>query len=245
MKRTFILVDFENVQPTSLGVLKPEGWDIKVFAGAHQRKVEFGLVQALQPFGDRAEYIQIVGSGKDALDFHIAFYIGRLSAEHPGAGFIIVSRDTGFDPLIRHLAKLGIACKRMAALTEVVAMKPAPPAAPKPPQPARKAGLKTPAKKSAAPAVIRLPDPSTPARPTAPAKPANTGPDTRRHADEVLRRLAGLKSARPRTMKTLRSSVLAWLKPAATEADVDAVLVALAAQGAITVVGANVAYPPG
>ena len=110
----YILVDFENVQPASLGALKAGDAYIKVFAGQHQTRVDLGLAQALQPFGTHAEYIQITGSGKDALDFHIAFYIGRLAAEHPGATFTIVSRDTGFDPLVKHMAKLGIACKRVA-----------------------------------------------------------------------------------------------------------------------------------
>ena len=116
MSRHYILVDFENVQPASLGALKAGDAWIKVFAGQHQTRVDPCLAQALQPFGTHAEYIQITGSGKDALDFHIAFYIGRLAAEHPGATFTIVSRDTGFDPLVKHLAKLGIGCKRVATI---------------------------------------------------------------------------------------------------------------------------------
>lgn len=116
MPRQYLLVDFENVQPANLGALKPGEWDIRVFLGQHQTRLEFGLVQAVQAFGANAQYIQIVGNGKDALDFHIAFYIGRLSIEEPGSSFVIVSRDTGFDPLIKHLDKLGIACKRVATI---------------------------------------------------------------------------------------------------------------------------------
>ena len=116
MSRRYVLVDFENVQPSSLGALKAGDCHVMVFAGQHQTRVDLGLAQALQPFGMHAQYIQIVGSGKDALDFHIAFYIGRLSAEHPGSSFTIVSKDTGFDPLVKHLAKLGIECRQVGTI---------------------------------------------------------------------------------------------------------------------------------
>lgn len=58
--------------------------------------------QALQPFGADVESVQITGNGPSALDFDIAFYIGHLAQLHPGASFVIVSRDTGFDPLVKH-----------------------------------------------------------------------------------------------------------------------------------------------
>ena len=44
------------------------------------------LVRALQAFGPDAEYIQMVGTGHNALDSHIAYYLGRLAVEHPKAG---------------------------------------------------------------------------------------------------------------------------------------------------------------
>jgi len=110
----FYLIDFENVQPKALDRLKPGTCQIKVFLGQQQTRLLLELVQALQPFGSDAEYIQIQGSGPDAVDFHIAFYIGRLAAAHPGATFDIISKDKGFDPLVRHMAKLGIGCRRLA-----------------------------------------------------------------------------------------------------------------------------------
>jgi hypothetical protein len=123
MSRDFILVDFENVQPGSLGALDAATSEVRIFAGEHQKKVDLALAKALQALGPRAEYIQIAGSGKDALDFHIAFYIGRLSQQHPDARFTIVSRDTGFDPLVKHLAGLGIACRRIGAIAVTMAKK--------------------------------------------------------------------------------------------------------------------------
>ena len=51
MTRHYILVDFENVQPASLGALKAGDAWIKVFAGQHQTRVDLGLAQALQQRG--------------------------------------------------------------------------------------------------------------------------------------------------------------------------------------------------
>ena len=116
MKPHFILVDFENVQPKSLAALQDGQHQVRVFLGASQTKISLELAQSLQAFGPDARYVQVSGNGSNALDFHIAFYIGRLSAQHPGATFTIVSKDTGFDPLIKHLAAKGIACRRSAAI---------------------------------------------------------------------------------------------------------------------------------
>lgn len=46
----------------------------------------------------------------------IAYYIGRLAADEPGAAFNIISKDKGFDPLVRHLRGLGIDCCRLPEL---------------------------------------------------------------------------------------------------------------------------------
>lgn len=91
----------------------------KVFCGANQTKIPLALVTELQPLGLDAEYIQIDGTGRNALDFHIAYYIGRLSKEFPGAVFYIVSKDTGFDPLIKHLKAQGTACHRVSSLSSI------------------------------------------------------------------------------------------------------------------------------
>lgn len=112
----YVLIDFENVQPKALDMLQPGSVRIRVFLGQQQTRLMLELVQALQRFGADAQYVPIQGSGPDAVDFHIAFYIGRLSVEDPGAQFTIVSKDKGFDPLVRHLTGMGITCQRLPDL---------------------------------------------------------------------------------------------------------------------------------
>jgi hypothetical protein len=119
VRTNFVLIDLENVRPEKLGLLMGGQFKVKVFAGSQQKSVSIEMVQALQPFGTEAEYVRIEGHGKNALDFHIAYYIGRLAVECPGAFFHIISRDAGFDPLIRHLKSKKIFCLRWASIEDI------------------------------------------------------------------------------------------------------------------------------
>lgn len=119
MKTNYVLIDYENVQPKNLSLLTAEHFNVKVFVGQSQTKVPVELASALQPFGPRGEYIVISGNGKDALDFHIAYYIGKLSATDNDCFFHIISKDSGFDPLITHLKSKGVLSKRSASIDAI------------------------------------------------------------------------------------------------------------------------------
>ena len=72
MRTNYVFIDFENVQPESLGLLEHEHFKLFVFVGAGQTKLPFEIAASLQRLGPRAEYIKISGNGSNALDFHIA-----------------------------------------------------------------------------------------------------------------------------------------------------------------------------
>jgi hypothetical protein len=59
------------------------------------------------------------GNGHNALDFHIAYYLGRPAVEHPKARFRILSKDAGFDPLLAHLRSQKILCERLPGLADL------------------------------------------------------------------------------------------------------------------------------
>ncbi len=119
MRTNYVLIDYENVQPKNLALLRAEHFRVKVFLGASLAKLPVDLATAMQALGSRAEYVRISGNGPNALDFHIAYYIGRISAEDAEPYFHIISKDTGFDPLIAHLKDKGIGCKRSATLDAI------------------------------------------------------------------------------------------------------------------------------
>ncbi len=112
------------MQPRNLGLLKDEKFRVLVFLGKNNTRLPVELVTALQALGPRAEYVQMAGSGPNALDFHIAYYIGKIAATDADASFHIVSKDTGFDPLIAHLKDQGFSAKRTATLEAVPVLKP-------------------------------------------------------------------------------------------------------------------------
>ena len=88
-RTNYVLVDYENVQTTDLAMLRDGPCKVKVFLGANQAKIPVALAAALQELGANAEYVLLQSSGSNALDFHIAYYIGVLSAQEPSASFHI------------------------------------------------------------------------------------------------------------------------------------------------------------
>ena len=88
MTQNYVLIDYENVQPNNLDILKKHPFKIFVFVGANQKSVVFDLAAALQKFGANAEYIKISGNGQNALDFILPFISGNFPVRTRKAFFI-------------------------------------------------------------------------------------------------------------------------------------------------------------
>lgn len=194
MKTNFVLVDFENVQPKNISLLSGGPYKIKVFLGTNQAKIPVDMARALQMFGSDAEYIQIDGSGKNALDFHIAYYIGRLAVESPDAHLHVISKDKGFDPLIKHLKTKKIFCQRSTSIADIP--------------------------------LAKVSDSKT----------------DREKVDAVIENLQKRKAAKPRTLKTLRSTINARFGNQLTEEELDKIIVQLSDRRVIEIVDGKVTY---
>ena len=123
LKTNFVLIDLENVQPKNLEILKRHNFRVIVFVGDKQTKISFELASAMQSLGSNAEYVKIEGNGLNALDFHIAFYIGHIAQNGSNSYFHIISKDTGFDPLIKHLKNKKIYAQRHTDIAEIPLLK--------------------------------------------------------------------------------------------------------------------------
>lgn len=117
MTREILLVDYENVQQIELARLG-EGTDVVIFVGAGQKSVPIELVTAAQKLGPRVEWQRIEGTGKNALDFHIACHLGRILERSPAVRCVVLSKDKGFDPLLSHLNKIGLKCRRIETMSD-------------------------------------------------------------------------------------------------------------------------------
>ena len=127
MPDSVLLVDYENIGKIDLGAI-PAGVRVPFFFGASQKSVPTEFLKAALRLGERFLPIDIEGQGKNALDFHIAFYLGEYLTRSPGTSCVVLSKDKGFDPLIRHLVRRGFTVRRANSMAEALGSR-APPAA--------------------------------------------------------------------------------------------------------------------
>ena len=193
-RTNFVLVDFENVQPKDLGLLKDGPFKVKLFLGPNQSKIPVSLAAALQSLGESAEYIILETAGNNALDFHIAYYIGALSTVEPTAFFHIISKDSGFDPLLKYLKGKKIFAQRSTCIADIPYFKPSLPLAPE------------------------------------------------AQVEAVIADLVRRKASKPRTQKTLLSTLHALFKKELSEQQLAALFAALCKRGVVKVEGAKVFY---
>jgi PIN domain len=195
MRTNYVLVDYENVQPKSLAALVgDQPFKVMLFVGTNQTKVSFEVAESMQALGTNASYIKINGNGPNALDFHVAYYIGRIACEDPAAFFHIISKDTGFDPLIAHLKTQKIFAARSKEVTDIPLLK--------------AANTKTLAEK----------------------------------VEVVATNLRQRGSGRPRTVKTLSSTIGSLFQKQLSDGDIKAILAELGKRGHVIVDGAKVSY---
>jgi hypothetical protein len=119
-----LLIDFENVQKIDLDYLERKDYKIFIFIGSSQNKLPFELVRSAQRLGTKVEWIKIDGTGSNALDFHIAYYLGTQVSKNPSNEYLILSKDKGFDPLVRYVVRQKVICKRISNVSEIEPAKP-------------------------------------------------------------------------------------------------------------------------
>src|SRR6266581_198600 len=137
-----IFVDFENVHEIDLAVIGSKAVAFTLLVGPRQTKLDVSLVEKLFEHAVSVQLVRLTSSGRNALDFTVAYYLGRAVAADPTGCFHIVSKDAGYNPLIEHLRNKHIRARRhdsFATLTFSGPAKPPtatpPPAAPKPKPP--------------------------------------------------------------------------------------------------------------
>lgn len=231
-----LLVDFENIQDLDyLKKLRNTDYEVRVFLGPHQAKLPTPLVRQAQPFGSRLHWIQMEGHGKNALDFHIAYTLGLLVAEDRNRRIFVLSKDTGFDPLIAYLGKRGIACDRIEELGKFLTAKDAPakPAA---------TDCKFTSDNKPAPSttVSTAPKPMPSAAPApAPTKASAKAPTL----TEVILHLNAIPPrTRPKKPKTLAAHLASHFKKQSPGNDFSLVVKELAKLGKISITGDKLSY---
>jgi len=225
MRMNYVMIDFENVQPESLAILQQDHFKVMLFVGANQTNIPFPVADAMQTLCGRAEYVKITGNGKNALDFHIAYYIGQFAAKDPTAYFHIISKDTGFDPLIAHLKTKKIYAARESDIGEIPLIK-TPPVTP--------------------PLPIVSPPPSAPSLPSVSPLSSTSSPSPAKIRDQridtILKKLRPPKATKPRTVKTMSSHIKAMFLNAIKDPEIDQIITAMEKRKFITVKDGKINY---
>jgi len=106
-----VLVDWENVQPKDQDIkaLVPDVTHVWIFHGINQKKVDVNQ----GAFGDNLTLVPVIRPGKNALDFHLSFYMGYITSRNPGARLVVISNDQGYGPMLGHAQDLGFATSQV------------------------------------------------------------------------------------------------------------------------------------
>jgi hypothetical protein len=107
-----VFVDFENVHEVDPAVIGAKSVSLTLLLGARQTRLNATLVERLLENAATVQLVRLTSSGKNALDFALAYYMGRAAMADPTGCFHIVSKDTGFEPLIEHLQSRHIRAQR-------------------------------------------------------------------------------------------------------------------------------------
>ena len=221
MAENVLLVDYENIGKIDLAAI-PDGVRVPFFFGASQRTVPTEFLKAALRLGERFVPIDIEGQGKNALDFHIAFYLGEYLARSPDTACVILSKDKGFDPLVRHLTRRGFAVRRANTMLEALGSRAAPAAAPRSPGGPRPSG------RPGGRAGVR------------PESPRREGGSLK---DEALQLLAGTQKARrPRKRKGLIGVLHSHFSRKVPETELQSLVDELVAEGSLSEANGAITY---
>lgn len=247
---THVLLDYENVQPTQdeLRALVPEATNVWVFHGPHQKQVE----QRFDSYADAITAVPISKTGKNALDFHLSFYMGYITSRNQDASIVVVANDTGYEPVLEHAKAMGFAVRQhghsrasVTAPSKVAVKK-----TPAKKAPAKKVAAKqAPAKKAAAkkgpaPTAKKIAKAGEPAKASAVAKPsvpkvaAGPGSSATVMLQKILEGLRKMSDKRPVKVASLKRALKPFLGAAASDKAVASAFNNLIASGAV-VIGAN------
>ncbi len=122
-RNNYIFIDFENVQKVDLKLIANKPWVHLVLVHGTQQKLSLDLVPQIIKLGAQVQFVKVEAGGRNALDFVLAYQLGIRAKEDKEGYFHIVSRDTGFDALVKHLKAERIFARRVEGFEGIPALK--------------------------------------------------------------------------------------------------------------------------
>ncbi|MES2439563.1 MAG: PIN domain-containing protein [Verrucomicrobiota bacterium] len=124
MPRTqYIFIDYENVSESDLSRVTGKAVRVFMIIGTRHKKLPTSLFLFAQDHPQQLRIIQTPVEGCNALDFVLTLEVGRSIAADPEGYFHIVSKDTDFDSVVRHLKAEKQRIARHTALADIPALR--------------------------------------------------------------------------------------------------------------------------
>jgi hypothetical protein len=230
--RTIVLVDYENIKPVIDIEQMPKRTCFYIL-GNKNSTINFEMLRQTQLYPERIIWVETEGVGRNNLDFHLAYFMGKFHEQYKrDVKLVILSKDKGYDNLIRFVVGEGRDCSRVTDVNllkkkkyrEEVVVKPAVRALISERNFDRNPDRKVEPSPASAPKVLR-PDG------------ANLLQVAVLKVKEVLD-----KGGKPRKLSRLKNSVKSILHPNPYKIDIDQVLSILEADSFLKVSGEYVQY---
>ena len=119
VRNNYIFIDRENVKEEQLARIGGKPAFLTILFGPTQKNVSLEMTCMIRDNAERIEIIKTPVSGKNALDFILAYEIGRRAEKDPGGYFHIIAKDSGYDALLLHLKSRKIHARRHTSLAEI------------------------------------------------------------------------------------------------------------------------------
>ena len=107
-----VFVDYENVHEVDPTLIGSKTVHLTLLLGPRKTKFDATVVEKLLQYAANVEFVRLKSSGRNAVDFALAYYLGRAVLADPGGYFHIVAKDGGYDPLVEHLRSKHIRIRR-------------------------------------------------------------------------------------------------------------------------------------
>ena len=222
-----VFVDFENVHQVDLSLIGAKGVSFTLMVGAKQTKLDADLVEKLMAHSLSVQLVKLKSSGRNALDFALAYYLGRAVLSDPTAYFHLISKDGGFDPLIEHLRDRHIHVRRHVSCADLTFTWPG-----KTP-PVGESVVKTAAKKVVKKAAAKKVAKKVATKKVAKEALVKKGDPVDEWLERVVKNLRDHPKARPVKKKTLLAKVGDLIKNPADGPEVQAVIDRLVKAGSL------------
>ena len=216
VNHVFVDFDFENVHEIDAALFGNKTVSLTLLLGPRQTKLDVSLVEKLLARAAFVQLVRLTSTGRNALDFTLAYYVGRAVLADPTGYFHIISRDKGYDPLVEHLRSKHIHAHRHDDFTTLNFTRVAKPPTATTPPPA-----------AATP-------PVTPQKPKPQTKPKAQPPVLDERAAQVQEHYRKPSATRPKNREKLVSFLVAHFGHKISEEDAAAIIESLRKAGHLT-----------